>query len=78
MLIALGVLNCLFQPLKRKSAAANYGQVVGDRNPACGYANVNSPLQTTPVSGKDAQKVPRTSKARSASQAVTSNVGEDF
>ncbi|TMW85160.1 hypothetical protein EJD97_023650 [Solanum chilense] len=62
-------------PLKRKSAAANYGQVVGDQNPASGYANVNSPLQTTPVSGKDAQKVPRTSKARSASQAVTSNVG---
>lgn len=61
-------------PLKRKSAAANYGEGVGDRNPASGYANVNSPVQT-PISGKDAQKVPRTSKARSASQANTSNVG---
>lgn len=77
LLIELGVLNCLFQPLKRKSAAANYGQGIGDQDPVSGCANVNSPVQT-PISGKDAQKVPRTSKARSASQAVTSNVGEDF
>lgn len=77
LLIERGVHNCLFQPLKRKSAAANYGQGIADRNPVSGYANVNSPMQTA-ISGKDAQKVPRTLKARSASQAVTSNVGEDF
>ncbi|KAJ8552027.1 hypothetical protein K7X08_028470 [Anisodus acutangulus] len=63
-------------PLKRKSAAANYGQGVGNQNPVSGYANVNSPVQT-PMSGKaeNVQKVPRTSKAKSASQAVASNVG---
>ncbi|CAN4119173.1 unnamed protein product [Withania somnifera] len=61
-------------PLKRKSAAANYGQGIGGRNPVSGCANVNSPVQT-PMSGKDAQKVSRTSKAKSASQAGTSYVG---
>ncbi|XP_070044749.1 transcription factor E2FB [Nicotiana tomentosiformis] len=63
-------------PLKRKSAAANYGQGVGDQNPVSEYANVNSPVQT-PMSGKagNTQKIPKTSKARSASQAVASNAG---
>ncbi|XP_060169904.1 transcription factor E2FB-like isoform X1 [Lycium barbarum] len=63
-------------PLKRKIAAANNGQGVGDQNPVSGYANVNSPV-LTPMSGKSgtAQKVPRTSKAKSASQAIASNVG---
>ncbi|KAM3398828.1 transcription factor E2FB isoform X1 [Capsicum galapagoense] len=61
-------------PLKRKSTATTYGQEVGDRNPVSGSANVNSPMQT-PMSGKDVQKVLRTSKAKSASQAGNSNVG---
>ncbi|XP_060169905.1 transcription factor E2FB-like isoform X2 [Lycium barbarum] len=76
LLIELGVLYCLDQPLKRKIAAANNGQGVGDQNPVSGYANVNSPV-LTPMSGKSgtAQKVPRTSKAKSASQAIASNVG---
>lgn len=71
--------HCLIQPLKRKSAAANYGQGVGDQNPVSEYANVNSPVQT-PMSGKagNTQKIPKTSKARSASQAVASNAGEGF
>ncbi|KAK4358549.1 hypothetical protein RND71_020778 [Anisodus tanguticus] len=72
----LGYSIVVDQPLKRKSAAANYGQGVGNQNPVSVYANVNSPVQT-PMSGKaeNAQKVPRISKAKSASQAVASNAG---
>ncbi|OIT24671.1 PREDICTED: transcription factor E2FB-like [Nicotiana attenuata] len=63
-------------PLKRKSETANYKQGVGAQITDSGYADVSSPMQT-PISGKvgKAQKVPRTSKARSASQAATSNLG---
>ncbi|NP_001312535.1 transcription factor E2FB-like [Nicotiana tabacum] len=63
-------------PLKRKSETTNYKQGVGAQITDSGYADVSSPMQT-PISGKvgKAQKVPRTSKARSASQAATSNLG---
>ncbi|XP_059300314.1 transcription factor E2FB-like [Lycium ferocissimum] len=59
-------------PLKRKSETANSEQGVG----AQVAGDTNSPIQT-PISGKagKSQKVPRTSKARSAAQAATSNLG---
>ncbi|KAM3374295.1 transcription factor E2FB isoform X1 [Capsicum galapagoense] len=63
-------------PLKRKSEIANYEQGVGTQVAGSGYADVSSPMQT-PISGKagKSQKVPRTSKARSAAQAAASNLG---
>ncbi|XP_055832543.1 transcription factor E2FB-like [Solanum dulcamara] len=60
-------------PLKRKSDTANYEQRVGAQVPGSGSADVSSSMQT-PISGKagNSQKVPRTSKARSAAQATSS------
>lgn len=69
----LGILNCLDQPLKRKSETANHEQGVGAQIAGCGNANVSSSMQT-PISGKAG----KSQKAPKSSAQATSSLGKDI
>lgn len=69
----------MYQPLKRKSDAADHEAESSEGNTSAGFTEVvNSPLQT-PGKGGKAPKTSRLSKSsKSGPQNATSNIGEHY